>query len=229
MFKNNNLKNIIDRHLNKKIFKENYNITISEKISVFLPILNIYGIFKMRNKLKNNIKRAEKENNQKIDFDLNKNEISSDTFNLFIPIILNLLIILSLSIFEVTNSISLLICGAIIFLLSNVISISLGYAIIFDNIFRIRNGEIEKYINEKIRKENEVLSKEDMIILGKNIDSELLTSFLVNKDFIIRYNDLKELDEEIEKYYKELSLTEKKEKAKKIIDSLCFEEIKEYV
>lgn len=229
MFKNNNLKNIIDRHLNKKIFKENYNITILEKISVFLPILNIYGIFKMRNKLKNNIKRAEKENNQKIDFDLNKNEISSDTFNLFIPIILNLLIILSLSIFEVTNSISLLICGAIIFLLSNVISISLGYSIVFDNIFRIRNGEIEKYINEKIRKENEVLSKEDMIILGKNIDSELLTSFLVNKDFIIRYNDLKELDEEIEKYYKELSLTEKKEKAKKIIDSLCFEEIKEYV
>lgn len=214
MFNNKILEKIYNNYINKKPqFKSNYKFSFLQKAGLFIPVLSLYSIFKIRKNLSNEIKRAQKELKKEIPFDLDDNPIFSDGLNLNLNVILNSIFVLGLLIM-----LKSLVFG--IFILTNGALLIFALAI-FIKSFNVTNEEIEKVVSKADVSDN--LSKEDMMTISKNLDFQILEDFLVKNNFNITYDDLQGIDQEIQKkeYLKNESVN--REKAKEILLSLSSE------
>lgn len=214
MFNNKILEKIYNNYINKKSqFKSNYKFSFLQKAGLFIPVLSLYSIFKIRKNLSNEIKRAQKELKKEIPFDLDDNPIFSDGLNLNLNVILNSIFVLGLLIM-----LKSLVFG--IFILTNGALLIFALAI-FIKSFNVTNEEIEKVVSKADVSDN--LSKEDMMTISKNLDFQILEDFLVKNNFNITYDDLQGIDQEIQKkeYLKNESVN--REKAKEILLSLSSE------
>lgn len=59
---------------------------------------------------------------------------------------------------------------------------------------------LENFINNNNFKKDEVLSENDMLLLTKNINHDILNDFLIERDFEITYKSLLELQQKIYEY-----------------------------
>lgn len=232
MFKNKTLNEIGERFFcERKEFKIKKKITILERFSMFFPGISLLGIFNIRKKIKNEIKRAEKESNISIPFNLNSNSITDSWLKKNTYIVLNLFFGTTLflnyfvSIHSSSNFNLSIISGLALFT-----SIFLFLIFGFGFIINTEEDILEEFINRNNFKKNETLSESDMLLLTKDIPNSILKNMLLKKKFNFTYYDLWDLQNEIdifdyseEKTKKEIS---DKNKAECIIYTLS-EKIKE--
>lgn len=216
MFNNKILEKIYNNYINKKPkFKSNYKFSSLQKTGLFVPVLSLYSIFKIRKNLSNEIKRAQKELKKEIPFDLDDNLIFSDGLNLTLNAILHSIFILGLLV--MLKSLAL---GVIIAAVGALFIFGLA---IFINSFKVTNKEIEKVVSKVKGDIPDNLSKEDMMTISKKLDSQILEDFLVKNNFNITYDDLLEIDKEIQKKESIKNEAVNREKAKEILLSLSSE------
>lgn len=216
MFNNKILEKIYNDYINKKPkFKSNYKFSFLQKAGLFVPVFNLYSIFKIRKNLYTEIKRAQKELKKEIPFDLNANPIFSDGLNLKLNAILHSIFVLGLLI--MLKSLSL---GIVITAIGALFIFALA---IFINSFKATDEKIEKVVSKLKGDIPDNLSKEDMITISKKIDSQILEDFLVKNNFNITYDNLLKIDKEIQKKESLKNETINREKAKEILLSLSSE------
>lgn len=216
MFNNKILEKIYNNYINKKLkFKSNYKFSFLQKAGLFVPVLSLYSIFKIRKNISNEIKRAQKELKKEIPFDLDDNPIFSDGLNLKLNAILHSIFVLGLLV--------MLKSLALGFIIAAVGALFIFGLAIFIKSFKVTNEEIEKVVSKVKGDISDNLSKEDMMTISKKLDSQILEDFLVKNNFNITYDDLQEIDQEIHKKECLKNETVNREKAKEILLSLSSE------
>lgn len=216
MFNNKILEKIYNNYINKKPkFKSNYKLSFLQRAGLFVPVLNLYNILKIRKNISKEIKRAEKELKKDISFNFDKNSIFLDNFGFILNCMQNCMFAAGLLL--MFHSL-----GDGIFLTATATSFIFLIAILV-NVCKIDNEEIEKIVLKPKNDISDILSKEDMMSLSKKIDSQILEDFLVKNNFNITYDDLLEIDKEIQKKESRKNETVNREKAKEILLSLSSE------
>lgn len=212
MFENKTLNQIGERFFcDRKEFKIKERINVFERLSTFIPGASLFGFFSIRNKIKKEIQRAEKESNTVINFNLENNVITWDSLNKYVPIIFNCVFFTCLFIHLLSFqlgflNIILLSSSSLFFILLGIIGLSIPQI-----------NSLEHFINRQNYREDESLSERDMVLLKENIPDDVLENFLVKKDFRITYYSLWDLQEELKNYDQK---KQKLKKAKEIIVTL---------
>lgn len=215
--KNKTLNHIYEKYfIDRKEFKSKEKIGFFERVSLFIPGISFLTSFHINKKIKKEIERAEKESNIKIE-EYNNGCCDSDYKK--INILTHIIFFLASSriifdpvpgILTGTSFILIIFFPIFIFLLG-----------LLANQFSI--NDLENFINSRNFKKDNVLSKEDMLLLTNNINHDIINDFLVEENFKITYQRLLLLQKKLDEY--ELKAGDKI-KANQILSVLC-EEIKQ--
>lgn len=209
--------------IERKEFETKEKISLFERASLFIPGISFLTSFNINKKIKKEIERAERESNVKIEgynegcYDPEYNKI-----NMYSSIVL-----------------SLALAKMIIDPNLGFLTFISGFALIFSCAFLVVLGalgqevstkSLENFINKNNFRKDEALSENDMLLLTKNIDHDILNDFLIERDFKITYKSLLQLQEKIDNYdylkEKRKKELENKRKANSIL-SVLSEKIKE--
>lgn len=202
------------------------NITKFERFCCFIPVLNFYGINKIKKKLHKVIKDSGLENVS--DFDINNNIICGNILNTQIYRIINSIFLILLTIILTTGFSTNPLCliSAIALPIFILLTILLGIKINYEEDFSIKDEKNEKIIKEYFlnKEEENNITNEEMILISESIDKKVLENFLIKNDFKINYKDLKTIDSMLLENNEE---NKDRIKAKKIIKVLSENKIKE--
>lgn len=207
----------------RKEFKTKQKISFFERASLFIPGISLFASFNINRKVKKEIERAERESNIKIEqYTDGCCDIAYKGINIFINIIFFLA---SSKLINLPISGYLSLASFIFLVFFPLFMVVLG---LFANNSSIQG--LENFINKNNFRKDEALSENDMLLLTKNIDHDILNDFLIERDFKITYKSLLQLQEKIDNYdylkEKRKKELENKRKANSIL-SVLSEKIKE--